>query len=82
MPSLVEINLFKIRSFRSLLKDLTKPNTKVKSGDLCSMHDRNVMPMRMLSSDWLYTCTHVTEKGFLRSFSSDLRERIKGSNLN
>ena len=31
-----------LRSFRSLLKDLTKPNTKVKSGDLCSMHDRNV----------------------------------------
>ena len=40
----------------------------------------DVIRRRMLSSDWLNT--HVTEQGFVRSFSSDLRERIKGSNFN
>ena len=30
-----------IRSLRSLLKDLTKSLTKVKSGDLSIMHDNN-----------------------------------------
>ena len=53
-------------------KDLTKPHKKVKSGDLSIMHVRNVMPIN----------THVTNKGFIGSFSSDLRERIKGSNFN
>ena len=50
-----------IRSLRLLLKDLTKPHTKVKSGDLSIMHDNNVMPRGKLSSDWLKT--NVTEKG-------------------
>ena len=50
-------NLIKIRSLRSLLKDLTKSHIKVKSGE-----NHNVMPRRKLSSDWLNT--HVTEKGF------------------
>ena len=56
------INLIKMRSLRSLLKDLTKSLIEVKSGDLSIMHDYNVMPRRKLSSDWLNT--HVTEQGF------------------
>ena len=40
-------NLIKIRSPRSLLKDLTK--THIKSGDLSIKHD----PSRELFSDWL-----------------------------
>ena len=54
-----KFNLIKIRSFDTLLKDLTKPHTKVKSGDLSIMHNSNVMPRRKLSSDWLNT--HVME---------------------
>ena len=50
-----------IHSLRSLLKDLTKSLTNVKSGDLSIMQDKNVMPRRKLSSDWLKT--HVTEEG-------------------
>ena len=42
-----------IRSLRSLLKDLTKSLTKVKSGDL------SILTRRKLSFDWLLT--HVTE---------------------
>ena len=49
-----------IHSLRSLLKDLTKSLTNVKSGDLSIMQDKNVMPRRKLSSDWLKT--HVTEE--------------------
>ena len=56
------------------------PHKKVKSGDLSIMHDRNVMPRHKLSSDWINT--HVTNMGFVRSFSSGLSERIKGSNFN
>ena len=44
-----------------LLKDLTKPHTKAKSGDLSIMHDNNVMPRCKLSSDWLKTL--VAEQG-------------------
>ena len=55
---MVFCNLIKIRSLRSLLKDLTKPHIIVKSGDLSIMHDSNVMPRCKLSSDWLNT--HVT----------------------
>ena len=44
-----------IRSLRFLLKDLTKPHTKVKSGDLSIMHDNKVMPRGKLFSDWLKT---------------------------
>ena len=51
-----------MRSLRSLLKDLTKTHTKVKSDDLSIMHDNNVMPRRKLSPDWLNT--HVTEEEF------------------
>ena len=49
------INLIKIISLRSLLKDPTKPRIKVISGDLSIMHDHIVMPKRKLSSDWLNT---------------------------
>ena len=59
-------NLIKIRSFdphlRSLLKNLTKSHTEVKSGDLSIMHDSNVMPRPKLSSDGLFRL--VTEHGF------------------
>ena len=55
-------NLIKIRSLKSLLKDLTKPHIKVKSGDLSIMHDHTFMPRRKLSSDWLNT--NVTKLGF------------------
>ena len=44
------------------------------------MYDHNVMPRRKLSSDFLNT--HVMNRGFVRSFRSDLRERIKDSNFN
>ena len=47
---------------------------------ICRGLPSDVIPRRMLSSDWLNT--HATEQGFVRSFSSDLRERIKGSNFN
>ena len=47
-----------IRSLSSLLKDVKKPHTKVKSSDLSIMRDNNVMPRHKLSSDWLET--HVT----------------------
>ena len=59
-------NIIKIRSLRSLLKDLTKPHIKVKSGDLSFMHDHNVMPRHKLSFDWLNS--HVTEQGFCLIF--------------
>ena len=59
---MIRHNVIKIRSFRSLLKDLTKSHIKVKSGDLSIMHDHYVMPRRKLFSDWL--STHVTEQGF------------------
>ena len=49
-----------IFSLRSLLKHLTKPHTKIKSGDLSIMHNSNVLPRRKLSSHWLKT--HVTEQ--------------------
>ena len=55
-----------IRSFdphlRSLLKNLTKSHTEVKSGDLSIMHDSNVMPRPKLSSVGLFRL--VTEHGF------------------
>ena len=51
-----------VLSLRLLQKDLTKPYTKVKSGDLSIIHDHNVMLRHKLSSDWLNT--HVTEQGF------------------
>ena len=41
------VNLIKIRSF-DLLPEITKHHTKVKSGDLTIMHDRNVMTRRKL----------------------------------
>ena len=58
----LNVNLIKIRSFGPLLKDPTKPHTKVKSSDLSTMHDNNVVPRRKLSSDCINT--HVTEQGF------------------
>ena len=73
-------NLIKIRSLRSLLKDLMKPHIKVKYGDLSIMHDHIVMPRHKLSADWLNT--NVTKQGFVRSFSSYLTERFKGYNFN
>ena len=41
---LQNFNLIKFRSPRLLLKDLTKPHIKVKSGDLSIMHDYIVIP--------------------------------------
>ena len=58
----LEDNLIKIRSLRSLLKDLMKPHTKVKSCDLSIMHDHNAMRRHKLSSDWINT--HMTKQGF------------------
>ena len=55
-------NLIKIRSLKSLLRDLTNPHIKVKSGDLSIMHDNTITPRRKLSSDWLNT--HGTKQGF------------------
>ena len=47
--------LIRIRSLRSLLKNLTKPYIKVKSRDLSIMHDHVVMRRRKLSYNWLNT---------------------------
>ena len=41
-PGVPYMSIIKIRSFRSLLKDLTESHIKVKSGDLSIMHDHNV----------------------------------------
>ena len=56
----LKLNLL-VRSLRSL-KDLTKPHTKVKSGDFSIMYNDNFMQRRKLSSDWL--STHMNEQGF------------------
>ena len=51
-----------ISSLKLLQNDLSKPQAKVKSGDLSIMHDDNIMLRCKLSSDWLEI--HVTEQGF------------------
>ena len=60
-PNLIKLRS-SVRSRRSLLKDLTKPHIKLKSGDLSIKHVHNVMSRCKLRSDWLNT--HVTEQGF------------------
>ena len=51
-----------VRSIRSLLKDLTKPHTKVNLVTFLSCMIPMYMPRPQLSLDWLNV--HVTEQGF------------------
>ena len=53
-----------IRSLRSPLKDLTKYLTKVKSGDLSILHDKNFIPRCKLSIQYVYYYYSL----FLRKF--------------